>query len=312
MLKNVYFNHDGGVDDFVSLLLLLHAPEVNLLGISVIGADSYVEPASAASAKIINRFSKTNISVSSSNSRGIHPFPSSWRNDSFIINSFPILNEYDLKSDILYNLPAHLDIIEKLNNSTEKVTLLFTGPLTDLARALEVQPSIIKKIDKLVWMGGSFLELGNVREPDSDGTPEWNSFWDPESVKAVFDSDIKINMISLESTNNVPLTFDMILNWSKKRNSIGFDFIGTCYALVPNLESFTTNSTYYLWDVLTTLTLLDDQIVTKKQILCDVKTKGKSSGQTFISPTGRPLTWVNAVHKKEFYTLLDDLISKIK
>ena len=45
-----------------------------------------------------------------------------------------------------------------LNQSNEPVTLLFTGPLTDLAKALKIEPSIQNNIEKLVWMGGTFLE----------------------------------------------------------------------------------------------------------------------------------------------------------
>ncbi|WP_186302413.1 nucleoside hydrolase, partial [Staphylococcus hominis] len=72
----------------------------------------------------------------------------------------------------------------------EKVTLLFTGPLTDLAKAINYDNSILKNIEKLVWMGGTFLDKGNVEEPEHDGTAEWNAFWDPEAVKVVLDSDM--------------------------------------------------------------------------------------------------------------------------
>ncbi|PWG67338.1 purine nucleosidase, partial [Enterobacter mori] len=54
-MEQIYFNHYGGLDDLVSLFLLLHMENVNLIGVSAIGADSYVEPAVSASQKIINR-----------------------------------------------------------------------------------------------------------------------------------------------------------------------------------------------------------------------------------------------------------------
>ena len=56
MTKKVYFNHDGGVDDLVSLFLLLQMENVHLIGVSTIGADCYLEPSLSASVKIINRF----------------------------------------------------------------------------------------------------------------------------------------------------------------------------------------------------------------------------------------------------------------
>ena len=45
MMKKVYFNHDGGVDDLISLFLLLQMDNVKLTGVSVIPADCYLEPA---------------------------------------------------------------------------------------------------------------------------------------------------------------------------------------------------------------------------------------------------------------------------
>ncbi len=73
MMKKVYFNHDGGVDDLISLFLLLQMDNVKLTGVSVIPADCYLEPAISASRKIIDRFSKENIEVAASISvRKIH------------------------------------------------------------------------------------------------------------------------------------------------------------------------------------------------------------------------------------------------
>lgn len=66
MTKKVYFNHDGGVDDLVSLFLLLQMENVQLIGVSTIGADCYLEPSLSASVKIINRFSNEDIQVSPS------------------------------------------------------------------------------------------------------------------------------------------------------------------------------------------------------------------------------------------------------
>ena len=52
-------------------------------------------------------------------------------------------------------------------------------------------------------MGGTFLDKGNVEEPEHDGTAEWNAFWDPEAVKVVLDSDMIVDIVALESTNQV-------------------------------------------------------------------------------------------------------------
>lgn len=175
--KPIYFNHDGGVDDLVSLFLLLKMDNVELTGVSVIPADCYLEPAVFASRKIIDRFGNGGLDVSESNSRGKNPFPKDWRMHAFYVDALPILNESGEIRTPVAEKPAHLHMIDAIRNRDEKTTLLFTGPLTDLARALDIAPDIEEKIEKLIWMGGTFREAGNVAEPEHDGTAEWNVFW---------------------------------------------------------------------------------------------------------------------------------------
>lgn len=305
-MQNIYFNHDGNVDDLVSLLLLLQMPDVNLTGVGVVGADSYVEPAASASRKIIDRFGDTThkLTVAVSDSRPVHQFPQNWRLSSYSFDNFPVLNESGHITTPEAEQPAHLDMIEKLQQTPGKTTLVMTGPLTDLARALAIDPTITQKIDKLFWMGGTMNNQGNVGEPDQDGTMEWNAFWDPQAVKTVWDADIDIEMIGLESTDQIPLTPELRQHFASLRQHPAMELIGYGYSLVMAFEA---DSTYYLWDVLTTLTSKYPDIVTTEAITSDVIATGHSAGRTFITPTGRPITLVTQVDKQLFYQHFDEL-----
>ncbi|RDW19784.1 nucleoside hydrolase [Oceanobacillus chungangensis] len=308
MTKKVYLNHDGGVDDLISLFLLLKMEDIELIGVGVIPADCYLEPAVSASRKIIDRFGKgKEIEVAASTSRGKNPFPKDWRMHAFLVDALPILNEFKPVKTKEATLPAHKHLIEALRNSEEKVTLVFVGPLTDLARALEEAPDIEEKIEKLAWMGGTFLEKGNVEEPEHDGTAEWNAFWDPEAVKVVWDSNIKIDLVALESTNMVPLTLDIRDKWAAERTDLGIDFVGQCYAMVPPLVHFQTNSTYFLWDVLTTATIGDEGLVKKKEVKSFVHADGPSQGKTELSEDGRAVQLVYEADRDRFFNYLTDL-----
>lgn len=307
-MKNVYFNHDGGVDDLVSLLLLLQMPDVHLTGVGVIGADCYLEPALSASRKIIDRFGHgAQLEVAASDSRGVHPFPKEWRLDAFSLDGLPILNEAGTVTTPVAPQPAHLDLLEKIQDTPGKTTLIMTGPLTDLARALDVDPTLATKIERLYWMGGTFDGRGNVAEPEQDGTTEWNAFWDPAAVKTVWDSTIPIQMVGLESTRQVPLTPAIRQHWATLRQHPALDFIGQGYALVPALQHFETNSTYFLWDVLTTVASETPTIVTTRDLRSDVLTSGPGRGRTFETPDGRPVTLVTHVDHDAFFKRVDDL-----
>lgn len=306
-MQTVYFNHDGNVDDLVSLLLLLQMPEVKLIGVSVIDADGYIEPAVSASRKIISRFGSANrqpASVARSNSRPVHQFPKEWRLSTFSFDDFPILNETGEPTIPLAKQPAHLDMIEKIKQADSKVTLVMTGPLTDLARALTVDPTIVDQIQTLYWMGGTLNSQGNVAEPGQDGTVEWNAFWDPAAVKTVWDSALPIVMVGLDSTNQVPLTKALRQRWAKQRRYPALDLIGQGYSLV---HSFEANSTYYLWDVLTTLVSHYPELVDTTQVNSTVIANGPAAGRTEIKAGGRPLTFVTNVHADAFFDKIDTL-----
>lgn len=307
-MRNFYFNHDGNVDDLVSLLLLLQMPDVNLLGVGVTDADGYVEPASLASRKIVDRFGhegRKPADVAKSDSRAKHQFPDAWRLSAFSFNDFPLLNEHgDTPQIPLAAKPGHLDMIDKLQSSDQKVTLVMTGPLTDLARALKTDPTIIDKIDKLYWMGGALNSQGNVAAPGADDTMEWNAYWDANAVKTVWDSSLEIVMLGLDSTDQVPLTSKLRLRWAAQRSYPALDLIGQGYSLV---HSFEANSIYYLWDVLTTLSSRYPELIECKQVKTDVITTAPSEGRTYETKNGREVTFVTSVDAEAFYDKIDEL-----
>ena len=310
MVKNIYFNHDGGVDDLVSLFLLLKMDSINVTGVSVIPADCYLEPAMFASQKIVDRFGYEGFTVSASNSRGKNPFPKDWRMHAFFVDALPILNEFGAPKAPVAEQPAHIHLAETVLATEGQTTLLFTGPLTDLARALDYAPEIEAKIERLVWMGGTFREEGNVHEPEHDGTAEWNVFWDPEAAGRVWEAAFPIDLVALESTNQVPLTVDVRERWAKERSHLGVDFLGQCYAMVPPLVHFSTNSTYYLWDVLTTAFVGKPDLCKVEVINSAVITDGPSQGRTIEIADGRPVNVVYDVDRDAFFDFITELAKK--
>ena len=88
--------------------------------------------------------------------------------------------------------------------NNKKVTIVTTGPMTNLALALRVEPAIKEHIEEVVFMGGSIAN-GNV-SPAS----EFNILCDPEAAHIVISSGLKVKMIGLDVTRKV-LCFDSII-----------------------------------------------------------------------------------------------------
>jgi len=197
----VLMDHDGGMpDDYLALALVLTMSNVKLLGVAVTPADSYLEAALNGTRKILGFFGN-NAPVAASAARGVHPFPAAWRKTSGEMDrlltgpSFAIEKHPKAVAE-----PADQFLVSSLRSAAEPVTILATGPLSNIAAALDLAPEIESKIRELVWMGGALQVKGNVEQDDHDGTAEWNSYWDPPAVARVWRSKIPITLCPLDVT----------------------------------------------------------------------------------------------------------------
>ena len=309
-MKQIYFNHDGNIDDLVSYLLLLQAPDIKLLGVGAIDADGFIDPSVAACRKMTDLFNLRGdkLAVARSNSRAVNQFPHDWRMATYSFNYLPILNEKGSIDTPQAELPAHLDMVEKLKHAKEPVTLIMTGPLTDLARALDVDLDLEKHIKKLYWMGGSLDDHGNVAMVNADGSQEWNSFWDPYAVKRVFDSNISIQMVGLESTEEIPLNDELRQHWASLRKYPAMDLVGQGYSLIISIPS----AELYLWDVLTTVSALYPEVVKTEKAKATVITDGMSAGSFRRDPNGREVDIVTKANKELFFQKMDEILERTK
>lgn len=172
-------------------------------------------------------------------------------------------------------------IINTLKESTEKITLAPTGPLTNIALALIKAPEIKEKIEEIILMGGGVF--------DSNITPaaEFNILVDPEAARTVFLSGLPLAMVSLDVTNKSLMTFEQIeevINWNGKISSVVGPLLK--FFANANYENFGFNGAP-VHDALVIASIIDDEIVTYKDYFVDIETKGELTlGQTVTDVYG--------------------------
>lgn len=297
--KLVLMDHDGAIDDFLSLILLLTMKEIDLLGIVVTPADCYIEAATRVTQKILNLMKRSAIPVAQSSAKGINPFPANFRQDCLIIDNFPILNESFEPANFVSKTGQEF-VVEQLSNTSEPVSLMVTGPLTTIAEAIALQPDIVKKIAEIVWMGGALTVTGNVQRAfalEQDGTAEWNVFWDAVSAKRIWETDIPIVLCPLDLTNNVPVTSEFIQQLTRQRRHPLSDLAGLCYSLAIPQD-------YYFWDILATAYLARPELYTVVERETDIITQGLSQGRTIFQAGGRKIRVMTQVDREKFYSYL--------
>ncbi|MFX0079891.1 MAG: nucleoside hydrolase, partial [Candidatus Hermodarchaeota archaeon] len=134
---------------------------------------------------------------------GDNAFPEAWRAGCY--------NFYGLELPVTDLHPSVMNaselIVSVISSSAENITLVVTGPLTNIALALQADPSIKNSIDVIHIMGGAVTVPGNVGfeyPPIPNYVAEWNIWVDPHAADIVFKSGVPITLIPLDATNEVP------------------------------------------------------------------------------------------------------------
>ena len=105
-------------------------------------------------------------------------------------------------------------IIDQVRAYGFDVTVVTTGPLTDIDAAIAAAPDIAGKL-KLVMMGGTLTQEGNCW----DLTAETNIIQDPEAADRVFHSGADITMVGLDVTHQCLMGSDATCAWREAANA---------------------------------------------------------------------------------------------
>lgn len=295
----VYLDHDGAVEDFLALQLLIAQGAGELIGVGVTPADCLLEPAVTVTRRLLALNGVVDVPVARGVLDGLNPFPLAWRLDAVRVSNLPHLHDSSVDAPIA-DVPAHMLLARRLLSSPEPVTLVFTGPLTNLARCLDNHPGIEQKIDRLVFMGGALDVEGNVDVPGHDGTAEWNVFWDPRATARVWDSTIPITLVPLDATNRVPVSRSLVARLAQSRRHATAHFAATLWAMTfGTLEA--TGMEYCCWDTLAVASLAVPEVLKIETVGCEVIPDGPGQGRTLRSSDGRSVDVAVSCAPEVFY-----------
>lgn len=124
-------------------------------------------------------------------------------------------------------------LIEQVREFGRDVTVLATGPLTDVDAAITRAPDIAPKL-RLVMMGGTLTQPGNCW----DAVAETNIIQDPEAANRVFHSGADITMVGLDVTHQCLLPRSAADQWratGTKRGRFLADLAN--FSIKANLEA---------------------------------------------------------------------------
>ncbi|RZK61217.1 MAG: nucleoside hydrolase [Hymenobacter sp.] len=300
----VLFDHDGSADDFLSLLLLLTMEGIELQGISITPADCYAEQALETTLKLLLLRQRPEIAVSVGQCHGVNAFPAEWRAKPRILNALPALINLEATAITVDARPSAIFLRDALAAAPQPVTVLLTGPCTNLVQALDLAPALAARIARVVWMGGAVDVGGNVRTYHHDGSAEWNVFWDPPAAQRLLAYRLPLVLIPLDVTNAVPVSLDFLRALARHAAqpwaNLAGQFWATTVDTIPAYEY-----TYFMWDVLATSYLAIPAAFQLETLELEVVPSGPSAGRTRRQPgSGQWVRVAKQVDQAAFYAYL--------
>ena len=197
--SKVVWDMDPGIDHALALLLALKSPEIQVLGITTVAGNAPVEMTSANARRVLE-YMDISISVAMGATKPLkHPLV-----DALSYHGQDGLGECGLPPPMLplHRAKAWDFIAQLVSDAFGEVTLVATGPLTNVAYAFRHHPELPKFLTRLVLMGGAY---GLTPYGKGNQTPfaEFNIWQDPEAAQIVLNSGASIFAVGLDVSTNL-------------------------------------------------------------------------------------------------------------
>ncbi len=187
---------DPGHDDAIALLLALASPEVELVGVTTVSGNQTLDKTTANALRVLEFVGHGDIPVAAGADRPLvrEQFAAAH------VHGESGLDGPDLPQPhgAAIEQDAVTFLAEQIRARDGAVTLVPTGPLTNIALLLELEPDA--RPERIVLMGGAVGE-GNI----TTGA-EFNIWCDPEAAQRVFESGLDVTMIGLDVTHQALIT----------------------------------------------------------------------------------------------------------
>jgi purine nucleosidase len=302
---------DPGQDDAVALLLAFASPaELDLLGITTVGGNVPLELTHRNARMMCDLAGRQDVPVfAGCDSPMRRP----------LVTAEMIHGETGINGIEVFEPKTPLNEMHAVNYLVEtllaaddaSITLVPTGPLTNIGTAIEREPAILPKIDRIVLMGGAMREGGN-RTPSA----EFNILVDPHAADTVLRCGRPITQMGLDVTHQVLSTVERV----ERIKDLGNPVALATAAMLSFFDRFDTKKYKSrgapLHDPCTVAWLLRPDLFEGKE--CNVSVEVESEltmGHTavdFWHVTDRPVNveWIYGVDADGFYDLLIERLER--
>jgi purine nucleosidase len=278
----VVIDQDGsgpGGSNQMSMMVLLQAPQVKVLGITMVSGNAWEPEEVAHTLRMLELIHRTDVPVvpgavfpllrpeaetmQQKAEIGSFPWYGAWGDlaaktsrqpyhGPFVV---PKMTEGEPTTKPLAEDAAHF-LIRQVRAHPHEVTVYAAGPLTNIALALAIDPKFAEMSAGIVIMGGSLQPVTDDPEFATHPRHEFNFWFDPESVHITLGAQWpRIDLTDVDISVKTRFSKEMLAEIAQSKSPAAL-------YLVKYTHEF-----YYLWDELAAAAWIDPKIITKERLL---------------------------------------------
>jgi inosine-uridine nucleoside N-ribohydrolase len=275
--------------DMNSILIFLQAPDVKVLGITVVTGDGWRDEEVAHTLRLLELVGRTDVPVFAGAAfplirteawthtweelYGKVTYQGAWSSFRQKHGPFdvPPLKEGMPSTKAAAEDAPHF-LVRMVHEHPHEVTVYAAGPMTNIALAIALDPNFASLAKELIIMGGSLRPVGDDPEYLDDPRHEFNLWFDPEASSITLRAHwARIVVTPVDVSVETHLTKEIL------------DQLGHSKSPAARyISRYTTKPGEYLWDELAAAAWLKPELITKERFnYIDVSTeKGSSYGDT--------------------------------
>jgi purine nucleosidase len=201
MARKVILDVDAGIDDAVALCIALGDPSLDVVAVTATGGIVSPDQATLNVQAIVEhidppRWPRLGTALPGQMLRadGRHLFGT----NGLCGAHFAVARRHHQHSSVKV-------ICDEVRTAPGEVTIISTGPLTNIAAALKQQPDLDALVAHLIMIGGTFAGPGNVT-----AAAEFNIYCDADAAQTVFRSPITKTLIPIDLTSRITMNLDLL------------------------------------------------------------------------------------------------------
>ena len=280
MKHKVILDTDPGIDDSMAIAYAIARPDIELIALTTIFGNVSVDESTRNALSLLDFFRHdADVARGEPSPVKINPNPHSYH-----VHGRNGLGDVEL--DPGTRAPVALSAAEYLVEQTRRmpgeINICAVGPLTNLARALELDPTIVRRVKSVVVMGGAVYRGGNV-------TPvaEANIWNDPHAADQVFAAEWPVVLAPLDVTTPVVLTPGFFSDLKAANSRVGGLLADMAQHYTRFYRSHSGFDGCIPHDAMALAYLTIPGVYRQQRGSIAVATDGPGIGQTMFQPTGK-------------------------